>query len=82
LPAVRLLASLLDLAHAALRGKRRSPGLFYRISRSLQSIRYDTRRAKADLGWQPRVGFAEAIQRVREARTCKGVLQPAGPGKR
>lgn len=51
LPTVRLLASAADAAKAALRGGRRSPhGMFSRITRSLQTVRYDTSRAKAELG--------------------------------
>jgi nucleoside-diphosphate-sugar epimerase len=70
LPAVRLLAGGADAAKAALRGGKRSPqGMFSRISRSLQSARYDTARAKAELGWKPRVDFEEAVRRVgKEAR--------------
>ena len=65
LPAVRLLAAGADLAKAALRGGRRSPqGLFSRIARSLQSVQYDTSRAKAELGWKPRVDFEAAIKRM------------------
>jgi nucleoside-diphosphate-sugar epimerase len=41
--------------------------MFSRISRSLQSARYDTTRAKAELGWKPRVDFAEAVRRVGKA---------------
>jgi nucleoside-diphosphate-sugar epimerase len=62
---VRLLAAGADLAKAALRGGRKSPqGMFSRISRSLQSVRYDTARAKADLGWKPRIDFEGAIRRI------------------
>jgi nucleoside-diphosphate-sugar epimerase len=43
-------------------GRKRSPGRS-RGSRSLQSA-YDTARAKAELGWKPRVDFEEAIRRV------------------
>src|SRR5262249_8760800 len=65
LPAVRLLAAGADLAKAALRGGRRSPqGLYSRIARSLQSVQYDTARAKAELGWKPRVDFDEALRRM------------------
>jgi nucleoside-diphosphate-sugar epimerase len=67
LPVVRQLANAADLAKAALRGGRRSPqGMFSRISRSLQSVRYDTARAKAELGWKPRVDFEEAVRRIRK----------------
>ena len=67
LGAVQVLAGGADLAKAALRGGRRSsPGMFSRISRSLQSARYDTTRAKADLAWKPRVDFEEAIRRVKK----------------
>src|SRR5215468_1241594 len=70
LPTVRLLASGADLAKAALRGGRRSPqGMFSRITRSLQSGRYDTSRAKSELGWKPKVDFEEALRRVRKRRT-------------
>jgi nucleoside-diphosphate-sugar epimerase len=35
----------------------------------LQSAQYDTARAKAELGWKPRVDFEEAVRRVgKEAR--------------
>jgi nucleoside-diphosphate-sugar epimerase len=62
---VRLLAGGADLAKTALRGGRRSPqGMFSRISRSLQSVRYDTTRAKVELGWKPRIDFEEAIRRI------------------
>jgi nucleoside-diphosphate-sugar epimerase len=65
LGAVRVLAGGADLAKAALRGGRRSgPGMFSRISRSLQSVRYDTTRAKTELGWKPRIDFEEALRRV------------------
>jgi nucleoside-diphosphate-sugar epimerase len=68
LPAVRLLAAGADLAKAALRGGRKSPqGLFSRIARSLQSVQYDTSRAKAELGWKPRVDFEAAIKRMTKA---------------
>lgn len=74
--AVRVLAAGADLAKAALRGGRRSPqGLFYRIRRSLQSVQYDTSRAKAELGWKPRVDFEEALRRMgkegRQARVTR-----------
>jgi nucleoside-diphosphate-sugar epimerase len=65
LPAVRALAAGADLARAILRGRRSAQPLFDRISRSLQSARYDTSRAKAELGWKPRVGFEEAVSRIR-----------------
>jgi nucleoside-diphosphate-sugar epimerase len=65
MPSVKLLASGADLAKAALRGGRRSPqDMFSRISRSLQSVRYDTSRAESELGWKPRVGFEEALRRL------------------
>ena len=65
LPAVRVLAAGADAAKAALRGGRRSPqGMFSRISRSLQHVQYDTARAKAELGWKPRIDFDEAVRRV------------------
>lgn len=65
LPIVRLLAEAADLAKAALRGGKRSPqGMFSRITRSLQTMNYDTTRAKSELGWKPRIGFDEAVRRV------------------
>ena len=65
LDAVRVLAGGADLAKAALRGGKRSgPGMFSRISRSLQSVRYYTTRAKTELGWKPRIDFEEALRRV------------------
>jgi 2-alkyl-3-oxoalkanoate reductase len=65
LGAVRVLAGGADLAKSALRGGKRSgPGMFSRISRSLQSVRYDTTRAKTELGWKPRIDFEEALRRV------------------
>jgi 2-alkyl-3-oxoalkanoate reductase len=67
LPAVRLLAAGADLAKAALRGGRSPQGLFSRIARSLQSVQYDTSRAKAELGWKPRVDFEAAIKRMTRA---------------
>ena len=67
LSAVRVLAAAADLAKAALRGGKRSPqGLFSRISRSLQTVHYDTSRAKAELGWKPRVDFEAAVTRIRK----------------
>jgi nucleoside-diphosphate-sugar epimerase len=68
LPAVRLLAAGADLARAALRGRRSPLGVFHRISRSLQGMRYDTSRARAELGWKPRVGFEEALALIKEER--------------
>jgi nucleoside-diphosphate-sugar epimerase len=66
MPGVKALASAADLAKAALRGGRRSPqDMFSRISRSLQSVRYDTSRAESELGWKPRVDFEEALRRVK-----------------
>ena len=53
LSTVRLLATGADLARAALRGRRSPQGLFHRITRSLQSVRYDTSCAKKELAWQP-----------------------------
>jgi 2-alkyl-3-oxoalkanoate reductase len=67
LSVVRGLAAGADLARAALRGRRSPQGLFHRISRSLQSVRYDTSRAKKELAWRPRVGFEEALKRMRDA---------------
>jgi 2-alkyl-3-oxoalkanoate reductase len=67
LPAVRMLATGADFARAALRGRRSPQGLFHRITRSLQSVHYDTSRAMAELGWQPRVTFEEVVRRIREA---------------
>ncbi len=62
---VRVLAASADLAKAALKGGRKSPqGMFSRISRSLQSVQYDTARAKAELGWKPRIDFEAAIRRL------------------
>jgi nucleoside-diphosphate-sugar epimerase len=62
---VRVLAGGADLAKAALRGGKRSgAGMFARISRSLQSVRYDTTRAKTELGWEPRIDFDEALRRT------------------
>src|SRR5215470_388250 len=70
MPVVRRLASAADLAKAALRGGRRSPqDMFSRISRSLQSARYDTSRAEAELGWKPRVDFEEALRRIAKTRS-------------
>jgi len=67
MPAVRILATGADVAKAALRGGRRSPqGLFSRISRSLQNVTYDTTRAKAELGWKPRIDFESALSRIRK----------------
>ena len=68
LPTVRLLATGADLARAALRGRRSPQGLFHRITRSLQSVRYDTSSAKKELAWQPRVNFEEALKRIRDAK--------------
>ena len=67
---VRQLATAADLAKAALRGGRRSAqGMFSRISRSLQDVQYNTARAKAELGWKPRVDFDGAVRRImREER--------------
>jgi nucleoside-diphosphate-sugar epimerase len=71
LPALRPVAAAADLAKAALRGGRRSPqGMFSRITRSLQTMHYDTSRAKAELGWKPRVDFEEALTRIRKERTA------------
>ena len=65
LSTVRVLASGADLAKAALRGGRMSPqGMFSRITRSLQGVRYDTSRAKTELGWKPRVDFDTALARI------------------
>ncbi len=65
LPALRPVAAAADLAKAALRGGRRSPqGMYSRITRSVQSVHYDTARAKAELGWKPRVDFEEALARL------------------
>ena len=65
MPVVKRLADGADLAKAALRGGRRSPqGMFSRITRSLQDVRYDTSRAKTELGWKPRVDFEEALRRL------------------
>lgn len=62
LPLVRLLATGADLAKAALRGGRSPQGLYSRIARSLQSVQYDTSRAKAELGWKPKIDFEEALK--------------------
>lgn len=67
LPVVRVLAAGADLARAVLRGRRNPQGLFHRINRSLQSVQYETSRAKAELGWQPKVTFEEAVRCIREA---------------
>jgi nucleoside-diphosphate-sugar epimerase len=69
LPIVRTLAAGMDFARAALRGRRSPQGLFHRISRSLQSVQYDTSRAKEELVWLPRVGFEEALKRMRDANS-------------
>jgi nucleoside-diphosphate-sugar epimerase len=69
LPALRPVAAAADLAKAALRGGRRSPqGTYSRITRSLQSAHYDTARAKAELGWKPRVDFEGAMARIAQER--------------
>jgi 2-alkyl-3-oxoalkanoate reductase len=70
LPAVRILAGGADLARAALRGRRSPQGLFHRITRSLQSVQYDTSCAKKELTWHPRVSFEEAVIRMRDAKLC------------
>jgi nucleoside-diphosphate-sugar epimerase len=67
LPAVRMLAGGADLTRAALRGQCSPQGLFHRITRSLQSVRYDTSCAKKELTWHPRVSFEEALKRMRDA---------------
>jgi nucleoside-diphosphate-sugar epimerase len=67
LPAVRMLAGGADLARAVLRGRRRPHGLFHRITRSLQSVRYDTSCAKKELRWHPRVSFEESLKRMGDA---------------
>jgi nucleoside-diphosphate-sugar epimerase len=67
LPAVKMLATGADLARAALRGRRSPQGLFHRISRSMQSVMYDTSLAKQELAWHPKVSFAEALKRMRDA---------------
>jgi nucleoside-diphosphate-sugar epimerase len=69
LSVVRVLAAGADLARATLRGRRGPQGLFHRISRSLQSVRYDTSRAQKELTWLPRVGFEEALKRMRDANS-------------
>jgi nucleoside-diphosphate-sugar epimerase len=69
LPVVRALATGADLARAALRGRRSPQGLFHRISRSLQSVRYDTSRAKEELAWHPGASFEEALKRMRDANS-------------
>ncbi len=68
LPVVRLLAAAADRLRGCLRGRASGSGLVRRISRSLQSVRFDTSRAAAELGWKPRVGFQEAVRRMRAAR--------------
>ncbi|PWU25568.1 MAG: hypothetical protein C5B48_00655 [Candidatus Rokuibacteriota bacterium] len=64
LPVVRLLSAGADTAKAALRGGRSPQGMFSRITRSLQSVQYDTSRAKSELGWKPRIDFEEALKRL------------------
>jgi 2-alkyl-3-oxoalkanoate reductase len=71
LPAVRILAGGADLARMVLRGRRSSQGLFHRISRSLQSVMYDTSHARDELTWHPRVSFEEALKRMRDADPCQ-----------
>lgn len=34
----------------------------YKLKRATESLRYDTRRAREDLGWEPRVGLEEGIR--------------------
>jgi nucleoside-diphosphate-sugar epimerase len=68
LSTVRRLATGADLARAVLRGRRSPQGLFQRITRSLQSVRYDTSYAQKELAWQPRVNFEEALKRIRDAK--------------
>ena len=68
LSTVRLLATGADLARTVLRGRRTPQGLFQRIARSLQSVRYDTSCAENDLGWRPRVTFEEALKRMQDAK--------------
>ncbi|MFQ5903446.1 MAG: NAD-dependent epimerase/dehydratase family protein [Candidatus Binatia bacterium] len=38
------------------------------FQRALASILYDTSRAREELGWSPKVGMAEALSKIREAR--------------
>ncbi|HEV8441082.1 MAG TPA: NAD(P)-dependent oxidoreductase [Methylomirabilota bacterium] len=66
LPVVRLLAAGADSAKAALRGRRSPQGLFSRIARSLQGVEYDTSRAKAELGWKPRIDLESAVKRLKK----------------
>jgi len=66
LPAVRFLAAGADLAKGALRGGRSPQGMYSRIARSLQTVEYDTSRAKAELGWKPKVDFEAALKRLQK----------------
>jgi nucleoside-diphosphate-sugar epimerase len=68
LQAVRMLAGGADLVRATLRVRRSPTGLFHRITRSVQSVRYDTSCAKQDLAWHPRVTFEEALNHMRDAK--------------
>jgi 2-alkyl-3-oxoalkanoate reductase len=78
MPVVRLLATGADLGRAALRGRRSPQGLYHRIARSLQSVRYDTARAKQELAWYPRVSFEEALKRMQHADSRQDDLHVAG----
>jgi nucleoside-diphosphate-sugar epimerase len=40
----------------------------HQLERALASVRYDTTRARADLGWSPKVGLKEALHQIRAAQ--------------
>jgi nucleoside-diphosphate-sugar epimerase len=40
----------------------------HQFKRALASIRYDTSRARVELGWRPRVGMAEGLKKIHVAR--------------
>lgn len=45
-----------------------SPLSRHQLERALGSVRYDTSRAREELGWNPKVGLLEALHQMREAR--------------
>jgi nucleoside-diphosphate-sugar epimerase/glycosyltransferase involved in cell wall biosynthesis len=61
-PIVFALGKLSELPFGAL--GRTSPVALYRMQSALARLHYDSDRARALLGWQPRVGVREGIRRV------------------
>jgi hypothetical protein len=73
------------LEHPFRMARRPTPSLSrYKIRRATESLRYDTSRARQELGWTPAVGVRSLIDGARSTngtRAAGGIRPPASAGR-